>query len=175
MGAPVVTTFKAKGQISDHHPLGCGVLGHSGTPVASWFMNESDLLVVFGASFSNHTGIAEYKPIIQVDYDPMALGRFHSVDHPVLGHVGVTARLIREPLPLSSRRSTALPIWPTGGRSGARRNARVPGTRAAPGSTRLLSSGLCQRLRTLTRSSRWMSATTRIRSIGISRWRIIRS
>ena len=99
VGAPVLTTFKAKGQISDHHPLGCGVLGHSGTPVASWFMNESDLLVVFGASFSNHTGIAEYKPIIQIDYDPMALGRFHSVDHPVLGHVGVTARLIREALP----------------------------------------------------------------------------
>jgi pyruvate oxidase len=92
LGAPVLTTFKAKGQISDHHPLGAGVLGRSGTPVASWLMNESDLLVVFGASFSNHTGIADYKPIIQVDFDPMALGRFHPVTVPVLGHVGVTAR-----------------------------------------------------------------------------------
>ncbi len=99
VGAPLVTTFKAKGQVSDNHPLGCGVLGRSGTPIASWFMNESDLLVVFGASFSNHTGIAHYKPIIQVDYDPMALGRFHSVDLPVLGHVGVTARLMRKALP----------------------------------------------------------------------------
>ena len=59
-------------------------------------MNESDLLVVFGASFSNHTGIADYKPIIQVDFDPMALGRFHPVTVPVLGHVGVTARLLLE-------------------------------------------------------------------------------
>ena len=92
LGAPVATTFKAKGLISDHHPLGCGVLGRSGTPIASWFMNESDLIVAFGASFSNHTGIAPYKPIVQVDYDPMALGRFHPVDVPVLGHVGVTAR-----------------------------------------------------------------------------------
>lgn len=99
MGAPVVTTFKAKGQIPDSHPLGCGVLGRSGTPIASWFMNESDLLIVFGASFSNHTGIADYKPIVQVDYDPMALGRFHSVDIPVLGHVGVTARLLQERMP----------------------------------------------------------------------------
>jgi thiamine pyrophosphate-dependent acetolactate synthase large subunit-like protein/nitrite reductase/ring-hydroxylating ferredoxin subunit len=99
IGAPVVTTFKAKGQIPDSHPLGCGVLGRSGTPIASWFMNESDLLVVYGASFSNHTGIAEYKPIIQVDYDPMALGRFHSVELPVLGHVGVTARLFQERMP----------------------------------------------------------------------------
>lgn len=94
--APVLTTFKAKGVISDRHPLGAGVLGRSGTPVASWLMNESDLLVVFGASFSNHTGIASYKPIIQVDYDPMALGRFHPVTVPVLGHVGVTARLLRD-------------------------------------------------------------------------------
>lgn len=94
LDVPVLTTFKAKGQISDHHPLGCGVLGRSGTPVASWLMNESDLLLVFGASFSNHTGIASYKPIVQVDFDPMALGRFHPVSVPVLGDVGVTASLL---------------------------------------------------------------------------------
>lgn len=91
LGAPVATTFKAKGQISDSHPLGCGVLGRSGTPIASWFMNESDLIVAFGASFSNHTGISDYKPIVQVDFDPMALGRFHPVEIPMLGHVGITA------------------------------------------------------------------------------------
>ena len=90
--APVITTFKGKGLISDHHPLGCGVLGRSGTPIASWFMNETDLLVVFGASFSNHTGITSKKPTIQVDFDPLALGRMHGVDVPVLGHIGVTAR-----------------------------------------------------------------------------------
>jgi thiamine pyrophosphate-dependent acetolactate synthase large subunit-like protein len=74
------------------------VLGRSGTPIASWFMNESDLIVAFGASFSNHTGISDYKPIIQIDYDPMALGRFHPVEIPVLGHVGVTARLLTDRL-----------------------------------------------------------------------------
>ena len=99
MGAPIVTTFKGKGQVPDDHPLGCGVLGRSGTPIASWFMNEADLLVVFGASFSDHTGIAPFKPIVQVDFDPMALGRFHSVDVPVLGHVGVVAKLIEERMP----------------------------------------------------------------------------
>ncbi len=99
LGAPVLTTFKAKGQISDHHELGAGVLGRSGTPVASYLMNESDLLVVWGASFSNHTGIAPYKSIIQVDDDAMALGRFHPVDTPVLGDVGVTATAIAAALP----------------------------------------------------------------------------
>ena len=96
LNAPVMTTFKGKGLISDRHPLGCGVLGRSGTPVASWFMNEADLLIVFGASFSNHTGITSYKPIVQVDYDPMMLGRFHSVTVPVWGEIGVTAALMKE-------------------------------------------------------------------------------
>ena len=58
LGAPVVTTFRAKGLLPDTHPLGGGVLGRSGTPVASWLMNEADLLLVVGASFANHTGIA---------------------------------------------------------------------------------------------------------------------
>jgi thiamine pyrophosphate-dependent acetolactate synthase large subunit-like protein/nitrite reductase/ring-hydroxylating ferredoxin subunit len=92
--APVVTTFKGKGLISDHHPLGGGVLGRSGTPVASWFMNESDLLLVFGASFSNHTGITPKKPIVHIDFDPLALGRKHAVELPMLGHIGVTASLL---------------------------------------------------------------------------------
>jgi len=99
LGAAVATTFKGKGLVSDDHPLGCGVMGRSGTPIASWFMNESDLVLVFGASFANHTGIADYKPLIQVDYDPMALGRFHAVDLPLQGHVGVTARQLLESLP----------------------------------------------------------------------------
>ncbi|MEM7385212.1 MAG: thiamine pyrophosphate-binding protein, partial [Verrucomicrobiota bacterium] len=81
---PVLTTFKAKGAISDHHPLGCGVLGRSGTPIASWFMNECDQIIAVGASFSNHTGIAGYMPTIQIDFDPMALGKFHAVDLPIL-------------------------------------------------------------------------------------------
>ncbi len=91
LDAPVATTFKAKGLISDRHRLACGVLGRSGTPVASWFMNESDLVITFGVSFANHTGISDYKPIVQVDFDPMALGRFHPVSVPVQAHVGVAA------------------------------------------------------------------------------------
>ncbi len=93
--APVITTFKGKGLISDHHPLACGVLGRSGTPIASWFMNESDCLLVFGASFSNHTGITPKKPTIQVDFDPMALGKFHAIDVPVWGEIGVTIEVLR--------------------------------------------------------------------------------
>jgi thiamine pyrophosphate-dependent acetolactate synthase large subunit-like protein len=92
LNAPVLTTFKAKGQISDSHPLAGGVLGRSGTMLASWFMNECDLILALGASFSNHTGITEKRPIIQVDFDRMQLGKFHPVTIPVWGEIGVTAK-----------------------------------------------------------------------------------
>ena len=93
LNAPIATTFKAKGQIADAHPLAAGVMGRSGTPIASWFMNEADLLIVLGASFSDHTGIYPDATIIQVDLDPMRIAKRHPVTAPVLGDIGVTARM----------------------------------------------------------------------------------
>jgi thiamine pyrophosphate-dependent acetolactate synthase large subunit-like protein/nitrite reductase/ring-hydroxylating ferredoxin subunit len=98
MSAPIITTFKGKGLVSDRPPLGCGVLGRSGTPIASWFMNEADVLLVLGASFSNHTGITPKKPTVQVDFDPMILGKFHPVDVPVWGEIGETVGRLQDRL-----------------------------------------------------------------------------
>jgi thiamine pyrophosphate-dependent acetolactate synthase large subunit-like protein/nitrite reductase/ring-hydroxylating ferredoxin subunit len=95
LNAPVMTTFKGKGQIPDSHPLAAGVLGRSGTPIASWFMNECDLILALGSSFSNHTGITQKRPIIQVDFDRMHLGKFHSVTLPVWGEIGVAVRCMK--------------------------------------------------------------------------------
>ncbi len=61
-------------------------------------MNECDLILAFGTSFSNHTGITPQKPIIQVDFDRMTLGKFHGVAVPVWGEIGVTARRINQSL-----------------------------------------------------------------------------
>ena len=88
IGAPVLTTFKAKGLVPDSHPNAAGVMGRSGTPIASWFANECDLIIALGTSFSNHTGINQGKPTIQVDYDRMQLGKFHAITLPVWGDVG---------------------------------------------------------------------------------------
>jgi thiamine pyrophosphate-dependent acetolactate synthase large subunit-like protein len=102
---PVLTTFKGKGLIPDHgsvsdgkHPLGCGVLGRSGTPIASWYMNETDVLLVLGASFSNHTGITPKKPTIQIDDDPMMLAKFHKIDCQVNGSLSATIPIMIEAL-----------------------------------------------------------------------------
>lgn len=73
---------------------GAGVLGRSGTPVASWLMNESDLLVVIGASFSNHTGIATYKPIVQIDDTATSIGRFDAVRVGLLGDAASSIRAL---------------------------------------------------------------------------------
>ena len=96
---PVLTTFKGKGQIPDTHPLAGGVLGRSGTPIASWFMNECDLIVAIGASFSHHTGIEPKKPIVQIDMDRMHLGKGHAVALPVWGEIGETLRAMHRKRP----------------------------------------------------------------------------
>ena len=96
LDAAVITTFKGKGIVADDHPLGCGVLGRSGTPVGSSMMGRSDLLIVLGASFSNHTGISTKKKIIQVDIDRMTLGKFHPVTVPLWGEIGATLDLLVE-------------------------------------------------------------------------------
>jgi thiamine pyrophosphate-dependent acetolactate synthase large subunit-like protein len=107
LDAPMVTTFKAKGLVSDDHPLACGVLGRSGTPVGSWFMNECDLLLVLGASFSKHTGITDKKGTIQVDVDPMQLGKFHPVDIPLWAEIGRAVGRFTKAVPSSGDRGSA--------------------------------------------------------------------
>jgi len=57
-------------------------------------MNECDLILAFGCSFSNHTGIARNKPIVQIDFERMALGKFHRVTVPIWGEVGAVAELL---------------------------------------------------------------------------------
>ncbi|WP_420628160.1 thiamine pyrophosphate-dependent enzyme [Candidatus Leptofilum sp.] len=114
LDAPVITTFKAKGTIPDNHPLACSVLGRSGTPVASATMMRSDLLLVFGASFSNHTSITQKRPIIQVDFDRMMLGKFHEVTLPLWGEIGATLELFTEHVTQKSRperRSYVARLW----------------------------------------------------------------
>ncbi len=100
---PILTTFKAKGAVDEAHPLGTGVLGRSGTPVASAMMAGSDLLVVAGASFAVHTGISEKKPAIQIDLDRMTIGKFHPVEVGLWGEIARTVDELTRRLPGRSR------------------------------------------------------------------------
>ncbi len=66
-------------------------------------MGRSDALLVVGASFSNHTGISQNKPTIQIDFDRMMLGKFHPVDIPLWGEIGRTLELLCDALPSRER------------------------------------------------------------------------
>jgi thiamine pyrophosphate-dependent acetolactate synthase large subunit-like protein/nitrite reductase/ring-hydroxylating ferredoxin subunit len=103
LDAPVISTFKAKGTFPDDHPLGCGVLGRSGIPVASQTVSKADCLLVLGASFSNHTSIPTWVPTIQVDLDRMILGKFHPVEVPLWGDIARTVAEIKLAVPPVSR------------------------------------------------------------------------
>ncbi len=96
LGAPVLTTFKGKGLIADTHPNAAGVLGRSGTPIASWFVAGADLIITLGTSFSNHTGIEPSKRILQVDHERMQLGKFHRVALPIWGDIGAFCQIMQD-------------------------------------------------------------------------------
>ena len=126
LDAPIITTFKAKGLVPDDHPLACGVLGRSGIPVASIHMGRSDCLLVLGASFSDHTGIATYVPTIQVDFDRMMLGKFHPVDVPLWGDIGRTLELLQAAVPAATTPDAARRRSRSSGRGGERRSTPAP-------------------------------------------------
>ncbi len=73
--APIVTTFRAKGIIPEDNKWVIGVLGDLGSPPARSLVNNADLLITFGVGFSKNTNVPKDKPMIQVDIDPLKLGK----------------------------------------------------------------------------------------------------
>ena len=97
-------------------------------------MGRADALLVLGASFSDHTGIAPYIPTIQVDLDPMTLGKFHAVHVPLLGDISVTCALLRAQTTARRRpeqRDTLEKRWERWRTEKASRQRLVPRRRAA--------------------------------------------
>jgi thiamine pyrophosphate-dependent acetolactate synthase large subunit-like protein len=71
--------------------------------VASQTVAQADCLLVLGASFSNHTSIPTWVPTIQVDLDPMILGKFHPVEVPLWGDIARTVDELLAQLPSAHR------------------------------------------------------------------------
>jgi pyruvate oxidase len=73
--APILTTFRAKGILPEDTPQVIGILGNVGSPQARALAEEADLLITFGVGFSKFTNIPGEKPLVQVDIDPIKLGK----------------------------------------------------------------------------------------------------
>jgi len=75
MKAPILTTYRAKGIIPEDHPWVVGVLGSVGSPQARALVTDADLLITLGVGFSKFTNIPLDKPLVQVDTNPVRLGK----------------------------------------------------------------------------------------------------
>ena len=99
LDAPVITTFKAKGIVPDDHPLGCGVLGRSGTPVGELADERVRLLlrarrVVLEPHRHRHQYPIDPGRLRPDDARPVPPG-----DVPVWGDIGVTVARAARPAP----------------------------------------------------------------------------
>src|SRR4051794_3375891 len=70
-------------------------------------------------SFSNHTRVADYMPIIQVDDSPQAVGRFHAVTTHVLGDAATTLAMLHDEVSAGGHGNAT--TSPRDGSSGGRR------------------------------------------------------
>lgn len=95
--APIITTFRAKGIIPEQNEWVLGVLGDVGSQYARSMVNESDLLLTFGVGFSKRTNVPFGKPLIQVDIDPIKLGK-HPFQIALLGNCNMVLPRLYEKL-----------------------------------------------------------------------------
>ena len=72
---PILTTFRAKGILPEDNSWVIGILGNVGSPQARMLVNEADLVITLGVGFSKYTNVPTEKSFVQVDIDPLKLGK----------------------------------------------------------------------------------------------------
>ena len=93
MDIPVATSPKAKGIMSEAHPLSLGVLGFAGSPVAREYVmkKEVDVMLAVGTSFNEFVTsgwderLRPMESLIQIDIDCNEIGKNYYVDVGIAG------------------------------------------------------------------------------------------
>ncbi len=84
------------------HPLYAGGMGPRGNPVASALVREADLILALGTrlgfntTFYKHDNLSKTAKIVQVDIDPIALGRYFPVTLGIAADAGAVAEALAE-------------------------------------------------------------------------------
>ena len=105
LGAGVTTSLLGKPGWDEDHPLGCGVMGHLGTPASGWLMKECDSLLIVGS----HDPWTEFYPApgqaraVQVDLDPSRIGDRYPVEVGLHGDARPTIDALLELVPRSDK------------------------------------------------------------------------
>ena len=93
---PVATTLSGKGLIPESHPLALGVFGYGGSrwAIDAIRSDETDMLLVIGSGLSQRDTMQwdpkmlPSKALIQIDADPLIIGRTWAGEVAVVGNAG---------------------------------------------------------------------------------------
>ncbi len=89
---PLTYTFMGKSALDNDHPLNLGMCGYHGKKVSNTAIDESDVILAFGARFSNRHTInldtyPGHKKLIHIDIDPAEIGKNIETLLPIVGDV----------------------------------------------------------------------------------------
>ena len=99
---PITSSAGHADVVPEDHPLYAGGMGPRGNPVASTLMREADLVLALGTrlgfntTFYKYNDISESAKIVQVDIDPVALGRYFPVELGVAADAGAVVEALTE-------------------------------------------------------------------------------
>ncbi|GIM48142.1 pyruvate oxidase [Collibacillus ludicampi] len=98
IAAPIVLTLPAKGVIPDEHPYCIGGLGLIGTKPAYEAMRNADTLIMVGTSYPFTAFLPERAKTIQIDTDPVQIGKRYPVDVGLAGDANRTLKWLTQQL-----------------------------------------------------------------------------
>lgn len=104
LSIPVTNSAGHSDVMSTSHMLCAGGVGPRGNPVASALMRDADLIIALGTrlgfntTFYKYNDISERAKIIQVDIDPIALGRYFPIEVGVVADAGTFVEALLEVL-----------------------------------------------------------------------------
>lgn len=101
--APVATSHGGRGIIATKHPLSIGVMGHYSPPPTNEIVYQADLIIMIGFQAGDlstdfwRVPAAETQ-IVQIDIDPLEIGRSYSNTIGIMGDPKATVALLLEKL-----------------------------------------------------------------------------
>ncbi|WP_077596077.1 pyruvate oxidase [Oceanobacillus kimchii] len=104
IAAPVVVSLPAKGVIDDNHPNCLGNLGMIGTKPAYEAMDDTDLLILIGTSYPYVEFLPEGVTCIQIDNDPLQIGKRYPVNVGIAGDAQKALTWLNERITRSENR-----------------------------------------------------------------------
>ena len=97
VGAPIATTYFARGLLPDSHPLASGIAGTFMTPANDELLWDADVVVAVGARLSGKTtrygDLYADADVVQIDIDEGAIGTYRD---PAVGVVGDARATVEE-------------------------------------------------------------------------------